>query len=69
MFEFCGVDMTGEDIAVPGPANMLTVANLYRMGYVRVRGVWRNLVRDLLGPGEVADARHVPVVKGADEEE
>ena len=56
VFEFCGVDVIGEDIAVPGPADMLTVANLYRMGYVRVRGVWHNLVRDLLGLGEVADA-------------
>ena len=69
VFEFYGVDVTGEDIAVPGPADMLTAANLYRMGYVRVHGVWRNLVRDPLGPGEVADARNVPVVEGDDEEE
>ena len=69
VFEFCGVDVTGEDIDVHGPAAMLTVANLYRMGYVQVRGVWHNLVRDPLGPGEVAVARHVPVVEGADVEE
>ena len=61
--------MTGEDIDVPGLVDMLTVANLYRMGYVRVHGVWRNLVRDPLGPGEVADARNVPVVEGDNEEE
>ena len=66
VFEFCGVDVTGEDIVVPDPADMLTVANLYRMGYVRV---WHNLVCDPLGAGEIADARHVLVVDGDDEEE
>ena len=36
---------------------------------MRVRGVWRNLIRHLLGPGEVTDAQNVPVVDGDDEEE
>ena len=34
IFEFYGVDVTGEDIVVPGPTDVLTAANLYRMGYV-----------------------------------
>ncbi|KAF3433612.1 hypothetical protein FNV43_RR24714 [Rhamnella rubrinervis] len=44
-FEFFGVDVTGEDIFVIDTADVLTKANLYRMGYMRVCGIWRNLIR------------------------
>ncbi|KAF3455332.1 hypothetical protein FNV43_RR05780 [Rhamnella rubrinervis] len=69
VFEFCGVDVTGEDIAVPSVADVLTEANLSRMGYIRMRGVWRNLVRHPLGAGEVVDDRNAPIVYTDDEEE
>ncbi|KAF3455939.1 hypothetical protein FNV43_RR00582 [Rhamnella rubrinervis] len=69
VFEFFGVDVTGEDIAVVGATDVLTEANLYRMGYVHVHGVWRNLVRHPLRAGEVVDGRNYPAVAVDDEGE
>ncbi|KAF3436665.1 hypothetical protein FNV43_RR19412 [Rhamnella rubrinervis] len=51
VFAFFGVDVIGEDIGMPGPTNVLTEANLYRMGYVRVLGIWQ-LVHQPLHAGE-----------------
>ncbi|KAF3443168.1 hypothetical protein FNV43_RR12849 [Rhamnella rubrinervis] len=69
VFEFFGVDVTDEDIAVVGATDVLTEANLYRMGYVRVHGVWRNLVHHPLRVGEVVDGRNYPAVVVDDEGE
>ncbi|KAF3445791.1 hypothetical protein FNV43_RR10968 [Rhamnella rubrinervis] len=69
VFEFFGVDVTEEHIVVLGPTNVLTEANIYMIGYVRVRGAWYNLVLHHLHAGEVADGRNAPTVTADDEKE
>ncbi|KAF3443655.1 hypothetical protein FNV43_RR13345 [Rhamnella rubrinervis] len=69
VFALCGVDVIGEDIVVSGPIDVLIEANLYRMGYVLVRGVWRKFVRHPLREGEIADSSIALVVVVDYEEE
>ncbi|KAF3445994.1 hypothetical protein FNV43_RR11172 [Rhamnella rubrinervis] len=64
-----GLQGVEEDIAMLGHADMLTEAKLYRMRYVRVREVWRNLVCHPLREGEITDSCTAPVVATDDEEE
>ncbi|KAF3455317.1 hypothetical protein FNV43_RR05765 [Rhamnella rubrinervis] len=62
VFEFFEVEVIGEDADMPQAMDVLTEETLYRLGYVRVHGVWCNLVHHPLREDEVADSLDASIV-------